>query len=98
MARQLTGTVLRIVRLFGRVRFTVRWQTGETETITVPKRRIEATIRAGDTVGTIMPDPPYTAADLMEWMTREPDDPRPPQAATWTTPPDDPRERTYHRM
>ena len=47
MARQITGTVLRMLRGFGRVRFTVRWQTGETETITVSKRQIDATIRAG---------------------------------------------------
>ncbi len=87
-----------MVRVFGRVRFTVRWQTGETETITVSKRQIEATIRAGDRVGIIVPDPPYTAADLMDSLREDPDGPRPLRAATWITPPDDPRERFYQRM
>ncbi len=67
MARQLTGTVLHIWRAFGRVRFTTRWQTGETTTITVPKGQIDATVRAGDTIGTIVADPTYTAEDLMRW-------------------------------
>jgi hypothetical protein len=65
MARLLTGTILHMWRAFGRVRFTVRWDTGETMTITIPKRQIDAALHAGDSVGTIEPDPPYDADDLI---------------------------------
>ncbi len=100
MAKQLTGTVVRIWRAFGRVRFTVTWETGETARITVPKRQIDATIRAGDTVGTILPDPPYTAADLMQWIMRDPaaePSPQPPHAPI-ETPDKPPSEWQYHRV
>lgn len=72
MAKQLIGTVLRVHRVFGRVRFTVAWQWGETETISVPKEQFDTAIRKGDTVGTIVADPTYTAEDLLRWNTRDP--------------------------
>lgn len=72
MAKQRTGTVVRIWRAFGRVRFTVQWDAGERMTVTVPKGQIDATIRRGDTVGTIVSDPPYTAEDLLRWNTWDP--------------------------
>lgn len=100
MARQLTGTVLRIWRAFGRVRFTVKWATGETTTITVPKQQIDATIRAGDTVGTILPDPPYTAADLTQWIMQDPAaEPSPqPLQGPIETPDKPPSDWHYHRV
>lgn len=67
MARLLTGTILHMWRAFGRVRFTVRWATGAMMTITVPKRQIDAALRAGDNVGTVEPDPPYDANDIVQW-------------------------------
>ena len=66
MAMLRTGTIVRLWRAFGRVRFTVRWDGGETMTITVPKRQIDATLRARDRVGTIEPGPLSDAADIME--------------------------------
>jgi hypothetical protein len=71
MAMLLTGKILRLWRAFGRVRFTVRWDGGETATITVPKRQIDATLRAGDRVGTIEPGLLYDAEDLLEGMAIE---------------------------
>lgn len=72
MAKMKTGTVVRIWRGFGRVRLTVTWQSGATRTITLPKAQCDATIRTGDTIGTIVTDPPYTAEDLIRWNTRDP--------------------------
>jgi hypothetical protein len=72
MATQLIGTALRVYRAFGRVRFTVAWQWGETETITVPKKQFDAAIRTGDTIGTIVPGPTYTAEDLLRWNAPDP--------------------------
>ncbi len=98
MAKQLTGTVLRIWRAFGRVRLTVAWETGETATITVPKRQIEATIRAGDTVGTIVADPTYSAEDLMRWNAADRDPAAGPVPMADMTPDVPPHARHYHRV
>ena len=66
MAMLRTGTIVRLWRAFGRVRFTVRWDGGETMAITVPTPQIDATLRAGDRVGTIESEPLYDAADILE--------------------------------
>ena len=69
MAILRTGTIVRLWRAFGRVRFTVRWDGGETMLITVPTRQIDTTLRAGDRVGTIEPGPLNDAADILESIT-----------------------------
>ncbi|MDQ6907866.1 MAG: hypothetical protein M3176_13660 [Chloroflexota bacterium] len=66
MAMLRTGTIVRLWRAFGRVRFTVRWDGGETMAVTVPTRQIDATLRAGDRVGTIEPGEQNGAADIMD--------------------------------
>ncbi len=96
VATQLTGTAQRVWRAFGRVRFTVAWQGGETETITVPKRQFDAAIRKGDTIGTIVADPSYTAEDLIRWNTQDPSLGPPVKPPTVAMTPDIPPEERYY--
>lgn len=97
MAKELTGTVRRVYRLFGRVRFTVAWSSGETETITVPKGQFDAAIRRGDTIGTIVPDPTHTADDLLRWNAWNPSNGPPPMPID-TTPDMPPEAGRYYRV
>jgi hypothetical protein len=98
VARQLIGTVMRVRRVFGRVHFTVAWQWGETETITVPKQQFDAAIRRGDTIGTIVADPPYTAEDLLRWNRRDPSMGPAPIPSTYMTEDVPPSAREYRRV
>lgn len=62
------GEVIRLWRLFGRVRMTLRWDVETaTETLRLATAQVDRQLRAGDTVGTIAPDPPYMAEDLIRW-------------------------------
>jgi hypothetical protein len=98
VAKQLIGTVLRVHRAFGRVRFTVAWQWGEMDTITVPKQQFDAAIRKGDTVGTIVADPAYTAEDLLRWNMSDPSMGPVPISSRDMTEDVPPSARYYHRV
>ena len=90
MAKQLIGTVLRVHRMFGRVHFTVAWQWGETEAITVPKEQFDAAIRKGDTVEYDRGRSDVQRRGLIRWNTRDPAAGPVPVQHVWP--------RMYHRV